>query len=249
LRLPLGLSRIVGHRGAAMRAPENTLASFRKAAALGAGWVEHDVMLTADGVPVVIHDESLDRTTDLSGRVDGTPAGAIAAADAGRWFGPEFAGERVPTLGQALGVIAECGLGVNIEIKPGPGRERDTAKAALAVAEAAWPRHLPPPLVSSFKRTALAAAQEALPAWPRGLLLDRRAKDWLEAAKALDCRSVNANWKRLTPAWAKAIKAAGLALVVWTCNSPEEARRLIGLGVDAVITDAPDLLAPAIGGI
>jgi glycerophosphoryl diester phosphodiesterase len=249
LPLPLGLSRIVGHRGAAMRAPENTLASFRKAASLGAGWVELDVMLSADGVPVVIHDETLDRTTDRTGRVDATPSGAIAAADAGAWFAADYAGERVPTLAAALAVIAECRMGVNIEIKPCPGQEARTARAALAVAEAAWPAHLPPPLVSSFKPTALVAAQEALPAWPRGLLLDRRGKDWLEAAKALDCRSINANWKRLTPAWAKAIKAAGLALVVWTCNSPDEARRLIGIGVDAVITDAPDLLAPAIGGI
>ena len=155
----------------------------------------------------------------------------------------------MPRLEDALAVIAECGMGVNIEIKPCPGRERDTAEAAVATARACWPRHLPPPLFSSFQRPALAAAQRALPDWPLGLLLDRHERDWREAAKELGCQAINANWRRLTPSWAAAIKEAGLALVVWTCNVPAEARRLVALGVDAVITDAPDLLVPAIGGI
>src|SRR5207253_1840078 len=94
--LPLGLSRVVGHRGAALRAPENTLAGFREAARLGAGWVELDVMLTQDGVPVVIHDETLERTTSGCGRVERTPWSALADADAGSWFAPAYAGERVP---------------------------------------------------------------------------------------------------------------------------------------------------------
>ena len=250
MALPLGLTRVVGHRGAALRAPENTLAGFREAARLGAGWVELDVMLTQDGVPVVIHDETLDRTTDRRGRVEATPWPELAAADAGSWFAAAYAGERVPRLEEALAAIADCGMGVNIEIKPCPGRERDTAAAAVATAKACWPEHLPPPLFSSFKRTALAAAQQAMPAaWPRGLLLDRLERDWLVGAKELGCQAINANWKRLTPAWAKEIKAAGLALVVWTCNLPAEARRLVAIGVDAVITDAPDLIAPEIAGI
>jgi glycerophosphoryl diester phosphodiesterase len=248
--LPLGLARVVGHRGAAMRAPENTLASFREAARLGAGWVELDVKLTSDGVPVVIHDERLDRTTDRRGEVRLMGFAELEAADAGAWFGPAFAGERVPRLEDALRVIAACGMGVNIEIKPCPGRERETAEAAVATAKAYWPESLPAPLFSSFKRPALAAAQQTMPAaWPRGLLLDRQDRDWLAAAKELGCRAINANWKRLSPAWASEIKAAGLALVVWTCNLPAEARRLVQMGVDAVITDAPDLIAPEIAGI
>jgi len=248
--LPLGLTRVVGHRGAAMRAPENTLAGFREAARLGAGWIELDVMLTRDDVPVVIHDETLDRTTDRHGPVDAIAWASLAAADAGSWFAPDFAGERVPRLGDALKVIAECGMGVNVEIKPCFGRERETAEAAVATAKTSWPSHLPAPLFSSFKRPALAAAQQAMPeAWPRGLLLDRKDRDWLEAARTLGCRAINANWKKLTPDWAKEIKAAGFALVAWTCNVPAEARRLVQIGVDAVITDAPDLIAPAISGI
>jgi glycerophosphoryl diester phosphodiesterase len=248
--LPLGLARVVGHRGAAMRAPENTLASFREAARLGAGWVELDVKLTSDGVPVVIHDESLNRTTDRRGEVRETAFAELAKADAGSWFGQAFAGERVPRLDDALTAIAGCGMGVNIEIKPCPGLERETAEAAVATAKACWPERLPAPLFSSFKRPALAAAQQAMPqSWPRGLLLDRQDRDWLAAAKDLGCRAINANWKRLTPEWASEIKAAGLALVVWTCNLPAEARRLVDLGVDAVITDAPDLIAPEIASI
>src|SRR3954454_23608769 len=102
--LPLRLARVVGHRGAAMRAPENTLASFREAARLGAGWVELDVKLTQDGVPVVIHDETLNRTTDRQGAVRSMGFAELAEADAGSWFGPAYAGERVPRLEDALGV-------------------------------------------------------------------------------------------------------------------------------------------------
>ena len=100
-----GLQPVIGHRGAAARAPENTLAGLRRARELGAAWVEFDVMLTADRVPVLIHDETLERTTTGRGEVARHTAAEIRALDAGGWFAPEFAGERVPTLAEAVALL------------------------------------------------------------------------------------------------------------------------------------------------
>jgi len=133
--MTLTLPRVIGHRGAAAHAPENTLASFRKAAALGVEMVEFDVKLTRNRVPVVIHDDTLDRTTDGSGPIANSDFAAVRMLDAGRKFAPEFRGERVPTLDEVLTVALELGLAVNIEIKPCPGREVETAEVALAAAQ------------------------------------------------------------------------------------------------------------------
>ena len=125
------LPRVIGHRGAAAVAPENTLASLRRAKELGAGWVEFDVKLTRDGAAVLIHDERLERTTDGRGEVARTTLAELRKLDAGAWFDPAFAGERVPTLGDALALCGELGLGINVEVKPCPGREAETARVAV----------------------------------------------------------------------------------------------------------------------
>src|SRR5580704_12278143 len=96
-QIELRLPPVIGHRGAAAQAPENTLAGFRAARALGCAWVEFDVRLTVDGVPVVCHDDKLDRTSNGRGRISKLPLAAIRMLDAGSWFGPAFAGERIPT--------------------------------------------------------------------------------------------------------------------------------------------------------
>ncbi|MSP48385.1 MAG: glycerophosphodiester phosphodiesterase [Alphaproteobacteria bacterium] len=245
--MPLGLTRVAGHRGAKLRAPENTLAGFKAAKRLGAGWVELDAKLTRDGIPVVIHDETLERTTDGAGRVGSATLAEIRRLDAGRWFAPEFAGEKVPTLEEALRLIAAEGMGVNVEIKPCPGRERETAEASIRVIRAIWPRTLPAPIVSSFKRASLEAAQAAAPELPLGLLLEEHEADWREAAERLGCKAIHPNWSALTAGWVAEIRQAGYASVTWTVNDPEAARRLAGWGVDCLITDAPDLIVPAIG--
>ena len=112
------LAPVIGHRGAAARAPENTLAGLRRAKDLGCSWVEFDVRLTGDGALVLCHDARLDRTTTGQGRVSAHRLSAIRCFDAGAWFAPEFAGGAVPTLEEALLVAAELGLSVNIEIRP-----------------------------------------------------------------------------------------------------------------------------------
>ena len=125
-RIEAVLPRVIGHRGAAACAPENTLAGFRKAKALGCRWVEFDVRLTADGRPVLLHDNRLERTTDGRGRVSALSLAAVRRHDAGRWFHSSFAGERVPTLEQALMLLAELGLGANVELKAARGNEAAT---------------------------------------------------------------------------------------------------------------------------
>jgi glycerophosphoryl diester phosphodiesterase len=247
LPLPLGLTRVAGHRGAKLRAPENTLAGFRAARRLGAGWVELDAKLTRDGIPIVIHDETLERTTDGAGRVDSATLAEIHWLDAGRWFAPEFTGEKVPTLAEALQVIAGEGMGVNVEIKPCPGRERETAEASIRVIRETWPSTLPAPILSSFKPASLEAAKVAAPELPRGLLLEEFSADWRALADRLGCKAIHPQWSTLTAEWVAEIRRAGFACVTWTVNDPDAARKLAGWGVDCLITDAPDLIVPAVG--
>src|SRR5262252_4984158 len=160
--------RIIGHRGGGMLAPENTLAGFRKASAMGFGAVEFDVMLTADGIPILIHDETLDRTTNGRGAVSSLPYAKIADLDAGAWFGPQHRGERVPRFEDAGRLCIELGLWANVEIKPASGFERETAVAACDLIVRLWAGAQPRPLVSSFQRPCLEVAQTALHDFERG---------------------------------------------------------------------------------
>jgi glycerophosphoryl diester phosphodiesterase len=240
--LALELPPVIGHRGAAALAPENTLAGLRAAATAGARWVEFDVKLTADDVCVLMHDETLDRTTDGQGRVAETPLAALRRLDAGRRFAPEFAGERVPTLVEAIGELERLGLGANIEIKPCAGRAAETARATVAVIAAHWPRSLPAPLISSFQRDSLATIREVAPDLPCGLIAERLPADWRDAVATLGCRSLHLGYRKLTPAIAAEVLAAGLKLAVWTVNDAAEGARWRAAGAHAIITDRPDAL-------
>jgi len=240
----LSLPPIIGHRGAAALAPENTLASFRAAAALGCRMVEFDVRLSADGIPVVFHDATLDRTSDGHGRVGSRPLADLKRLDAGGWFSPSFLDERIPTLAETLALCLELGLAVNIEIKPDAGAERATAGAALAVATTMWPSELPPPLVSSFSCRALAAAALAAPDWPRGLLLGKRLGDWRDAAARLGVRAIHAAHQAFDAATIADIRQAGLEVLAYTVNDPGRAALLWRWGVAAVFSDNPAVLAP-----
>lgn len=238
--------RIVGHRGAKANAPENTLAAFRRAHEEGATWVEFDAKLTKDGAVVIIHDELLDRTTDGKGPVAERTLAEIKTLDAGKWFGPAFAGERVPTLEESLALFLQLGMGFNIEVKPCPGREAETARACCAILERAWPKSAPVPILSSFKRASLEAARDAAPNIPRGYLAEELGKSWRADVDALRCAAVHPGWKRLTRQQVRDIKEAGLKALVWTVNEPERARELVAWGVDSIITDAPGLIGAAL---
>jgi glycerophosphoryl diester phosphodiesterase len=234
--------QVIGHRGAAALAPENTLAGLRKAAALGVRWVEVDVQLTADGVPILIHDFSLERTTDGFGRVSQTQYAKIARLDAGVWFGRAFAGEPVPTLRDAIAAMKDLDLVANFEIKAGPTRAARTARAAARVIAEAWPKRLPKPVISSFSVRAVAAAKAAAPDIPRALLLRRLTPGWRVKTRALACEAIHCAHATLTEAAAARVLAAGYPVRCYTVNSVARARQLQAWGVSAVFTDRPDLL-------
>lgn len=235
--------RIIGHRGARATAPENTLAGLRQAHAEGATWVEFDVKLTADSQPILIHDETLDRTSDGRGAVRERTLAQIRELDAGAWFGPQFRGERFPTLAEALDLLASLGMGFNLEVKPCPGREAETAAIAVAEVRKRWPADRPVPVISSFATRSLEAALAAAPELPRGYLVEELPANWLAEVRRLDCRTVHPGVKRLTRQQTAAVKAAGYPLLVWTVNDPARARELLDWGVECLITDRPAALA------
>ena len=240
LRLP----RLIGHRGAARHAPENTLASVRMAALQGAPWVEVDVKLTADGVPVLMHDDTLDRTTNGRGKVAETRFEALSRLDAGRWFSPAFIGEPVPTLAALIDLVAQLDLGLNLEIKPCPGRAAETAGVALSMAYSLWPEGKPPPLVSSFEFEALETARRVVPSWPIGYLIDRRHPDWRAQADAVGAATINVNARKETAATIAEYRATGRPVLAYTVNTLPAAQEVLGWGVHGVFTDTPQGLAP-----
>ncbi|MDP2331425.1 MAG: glycerophosphodiester phosphodiesterase family protein [Reyranella sp.] len=227
----LQLPKVIGHRGAAAYAPENTLASFREARRRGATWVEIDVKLTADGVPIVMHDPSLKRTMGIDRLVAQMRRDELPAA--------------VPTFEEAIACFAELGLGCNVELKPCEGREAETARTTVATLGRCWPATLPPPLLSSFKDVSLAVAREAAPGFARALLLDEIRDDWRSRTEAVGAAGVNTSGKRLTAPRAVEIGKAGYALSVYTINDGDVAKALVGMGVHCIITDAPDVILAA----
>jgi len=237
-------SRIIAHRGGGALAPENTLAALRKARALGFSAVEFDVMLTADRVPILIHDETLERTTNGRGAVAGTPYAALAMLDAGAWHGAQFRGERVPSFEQAAKLCVELELWANVEIKPAAGHARETGALAAKIAAEIWRDGNETPLLSSFEPEALEAAREAAPQLPRGFLTDRVSGDWRASMERYACVSLNCNQAHLTEARAREVREAGYWLLCYTVNDPDVARRLFGWGVDAIFTDRLDLIPP-----
>jgi len=241
----LKLPPIIGHRGAAARAPENTLAGFRAAKGLGCEWVEFDVRLTADGAPVVCHDDKLDRTTDGRGRISGLPLMALRQVDAGGWFNARFAGERIPTLDEVLALCRDLGLGANVEIKAERGRAAATA-AAVADCLDRLRDALPIILISSFLPDAIAASAEQVPQIPRGLLWRKLPRGWRQIAAKFDCATIHLGQAELTQAGAAQVRAAGYPLLVYTVNEPARARQLFGWGVTSVFSDVPDIIASAL---
>jgi glycerophosphoryl diester phosphodiesterase len=243
---PLALPKVIGHRGAALYAPENTLAGFREAKARGAQWVEFDVRLSADGVVFVMHDDSLLRTTGFDRLSATLPWREIRVLNAGGWFGAKFANERAPSFEDTIACLAELGLGANVEIKPSPGSEIETARATVSAIEKFWPASLPTPLLSSFKDASLAEAMRANPDLPRASLIDRIEGSWLDRARAVGAAVINTNGKKLKGEQAAAIKHAGFGLGVYTIDEPDLARQLVAWGADTVITDAPDTIIAAL---
>jgi glycerophosphoryl diester phosphodiesterase len=252
--------RWVAHRGAGKLAPENTLAAFRLGAAHGYRMFECDVKLSADGLPFLMHDAELSRTTNAAERLGPVtasvsdiggehPWGTLSQLDAGSWHSRAYAGEPLPTLEAVAAFCLRNSLFLNIEIKPTPGTERHTGEVVAAHAARLWQGIAVPPLLTSFDIPALEGAQATRPELPRGLLIDALEGQpwsaWLDRAAALECRAIVCNhalWNAETVAQAQ---ARGFRTLSYTVNDAAEAERLTTLGTDAIITDRVDLFSPA----
>ena len=243
-KAPLHLPRVIGHRGAPGAAPENTLAGIRKAWELGATWIEFDVKLTKDGHAILFHDDCLERTTDGQGAVAATTLAEIRRLDAGGWFGAAFRGEPVPTFEQALTLCAELGLGINVEIKPCPGRALETAQVTMARLLELWPPDMPAPLVSSVAPACLLVARDRAPELPRGYLAGTLPRRWRELIVEYACATIHLNHRRIVPWQWATILAAGIPVVLYTVNDGLRAHRHLAAGVAAVITDHVDRILP-----
>lgn len=231
---------VIAHRGASGSAPENTLAAFRRAAELGADMIELDVQLTRDGEVVVIHDATLERTTNGSGPVRERTLAELRRLDAGGWFATGFRGERVPTLREVLAAVP---LAVNVELKP-CGDDGLEARA-LSVVESAGA--LGRVVFSSFEDSALerlrvcSATATLAVLWEYAPIPEAVRRAERVAARALHLRKEAA-----TPEALADLTAAGLAVRVWTVNEPADFDRLAAAGVDGIFSDFPErFLHPA----
>lgn len=234
----------IAHRGAGRLAPENTLAAFRVGASHGYRAFECDVTLSADGVPFLLHDETLQRTTPERGRACERPWAELSRVDAGGWHSRGFAGEPLPSLEGVARYCLRNGFALNIEIKPAPGDDALTGRVTAREAARLWAAEPVKPLLSSFRPDALAAAQAAEPDLPLALLLEDWRADWLQEAQSLGCVAVVTHYTLVDEAVIGRIHAAGMRALCYTVNDPAPAQRLIGCGIDGLITDAVDRFAP-----
>lgn len=239
--------RWVGHRGAGKLAPENTLAAFQLGASHGYRMFECDVKLSADGVPFLLHDATLERTSNGQGTAGLLSWDALSKLDAGSWRAPEFAGEPLLTLDALAGFCLDKGYLLNIEIKPTPGDEAATGTAVAEAAARLWAGADVPPLLTSFQPESLAAAQKAQPLLPRGLLVDKfesLPEGWLTVATRLGCVAIVCNYRLWNADTVAQAKDAGFRTLSYTVNDEASAQQLIEWGTDAIITDRVDLFKP-----
>lgn len=231
-------AKLIAHRGAPSCSPENTLASFKKAHQLGAKWVEFDVMLTKDGVAIIMHDDTLERTTNGQGNVADTDFADIKKLDAGSWFSAEFAGEPVPTFKELLDCLRERDINMEVEIKPTPGMGQVTAAVTLDILYKYWPMAERPPLLSSWDQEAVTTVQSLAPELIVGSVVDTEA----ELLTAADSAVVSVNHDLVTPEFLQQLKDRFDVILPYTVNDRARAEQLLSWGCTAVFTDYPDLL-------
>ena len=236
-------ARLVAHRGAGKLAPENTLTAMRVGHAHGYRMVEFDVKLSADNLSFLLHDATLERTTSGRGRADALPWRELSRLDAGGWHSAKYAGEPLPTFASIARWARAHGVACNVEIKPMPGRERETGAAVALDAATLWRDAELPPLLSSFSEVALDAARDAVPTLPRALLVDNLPADWLARLARLECVALDVDHQALDADIVRRVRAAGYRVLCYTPNESERIANLAAWGVDGIITDAVDHVA------
>jgi glycerophosphoryl diester phosphodiesterase len=232
----------IAHRGASGHAPENTMAAFRRAVELGARFIETDLQITRDAQVISLHDFTLDRTTTGKGQAHLSTLEEIRALDAGSWFGDHgsgrFRGERVPTLREILDFAKQNDVIIYLEIKSGPAWGVEHAVVAALRDQNASARVV----ILSFDPASLDTVHRLDTTMMTGLLLEHPSNDLVERTVRAGARQLVAAGELITTAVVDKAHHAGLQVVAWTINEPEQMRRLISEGVDGIITDYPDRL-------
>lgn len=237
---------LIAHRGGGKQAPENTLAGMIEAIKQGYRAVEYDVKLSADNLCFLLHDDTVDRTTNGNGLAATQSWAALSQLDAGSWLTEAFANEPLPSFATIASYCHHSGLASNVEIKPCPGREEETGKAVALAAQQLWSNQTTKPLLSSFAYESLVAAKAAVPALPCAWLIEAPwPEDWEVKLKAIDAVSLNTDEALLTEARVKAVKDAGYKLLAYTVNDVERAKTLQAWGVDGIFTDELTLMQKA----
>ena len=237
-----GAFLLIAHRGASAVAPEGTRAALREAARAGAHMVELDVQMTRDGRLVVFHDDRLERTTNGAGRVRAARYQALARLDAGSWFHPRFAGERILLVSQALRLVPRR-MRINLELKQTTRREAFLRRLVRVIRRARAHHRL---LLSSFDPALLRPLRSQRLAL--ALLCREQPDRSLRAAIRLRCEAWHPRHTLATPARIARAHAAGLRVHAWTVDEPARARHLARWGVDGVFTNDPERLRRGLGG-
>ena len=236
--------RWVAHRGAGKLAPENTLAAFKLGASCGYRMFECDVKLSSDGVPFLLHDDTLERTTNGIGIAGSMTWQDLQQLDAGSWHSTSYAGEPIPSLDTVAAYCISNSFDLNIEIKPTLGTDQLTGHVVAQHAARLWQNESRKPLLTSFKPDALQAALDAAPNLPRGLLLHELWPGWLETALMLGCQAVICHHRLWDTSSVTQAKSAGFKLLSYTVNDDADVQRLLTLGCDGIITDQVDVFKP-----
>ena len=226
-------------------APENTLAAFRKGAEYGYRMFECDAKLSADDVVFLMHDATLQRTSNGKGIGGEQNWQQLSQLDAGSWHSRQFSGEPLATLANLAQYCIRNQFHLNIEIKPTPGVEFKTGEIVAQQAAHLWQHEKVPPLLTSFQVESLKGAQQASPHLPRGLLLHSLTEGWLETAKRLECSAIVCQYALWTSEMVLAVHAAGMRCLSYTVNDEWAAQHLMALGTDGIITDRVDAFSPA----
>lgn len=239
---PWPYPRIFSHRLGGSLAPENTLTGLRRAMKIGACAVECDVKLSADGVLFLLHDDTLDRTTNGQGPAGALTMAALRRLDCGVRHHKAYTGEILPTLAELAEIAIANDIAVNLEIKPNPGQDEETGRKLALAARDLWHDVATPPLLSSFSPAALRAARQAAPELPRALLVEDIPLDYQTEMAQCAAAALHADHHALTQETVNTLHSQGYRIMAYTVNETLRARKLLSWGVDMLCTDRPDLL-------
>jgi len=231
---------LIAHRGAGAGAPENTLAAIHSAHEQGAKWIEVDIKITYDGVPILMHDDMLDRTTTGTGPVaqatwDEIKKLKIAVGD----DKSQYVDEIIPSLEEVLKLILKLDMSLVAELKPCPGRSKATTMVTMIELAKAWPERDLLPVIASFDMESLEMAAQLEPHWPRCLLFDTWDPDWRQKVERAGASAVNFKEDQLTQERVNDIIGLRMPLLAYTVNDPVRAKDLLAWGVSAVYADCP----------